>query len=162
MKLILVRHGESIVNAKQLALTNGLTDKGKVQARKVARYLSQEKIEHIYCSKSIRCVQTMEEILKRRDEEDIKISFSLLVGAKNKNEDWQELQNRINLFIEDLKIDYVNEETILVVSHAAPIKMFVFQLTGEIVDIDNASATIFEISDRVVSKVMVNETGYLT
>ena len=161
MKLILVRHGESVANAKQLAMTNELTDKGKHQSKKVARFLSQENIEHIYCSKSIRCVQTMEEILKGREEEDLEISFSLLVSAKNKNEDWQELQTRITLFIEDLKIDYEHDETILVVSHAAPIKMFVFQLTGEIVDIDNASVTIFEISDQVVSKVMLNETSYL-
>lgn len=66
-KLILVRHGESLWNAK--GIWTGLTDialseKGKEQARRAGRLLKGIKIDIAYTSPLIRAKQTLDEIKK--------------------------------------------------------------------------------------------------
>ena len=67
MKLVLVRHGETIENRKQImqGQTPGhLTKKGVVQAKKLARRLSKEHFDIIYSSDLLRCKDTLKEIRK--------------------------------------------------------------------------------------------------
>ena len=71
MKLILVRHGQSIANSKKISQGNQdkwidtpLTNKGIEQAQAVAKRLKDEKIEIIYSSDLKRAKQTAKEINK--------------------------------------------------------------------------------------------------
>ena len=67
MRLIIVRHGETVGNIKGIIqghLPGKLSKKGKVQAKKVARRLKNEKIDHIYSSDLKRAEDTAKEIAK--------------------------------------------------------------------------------------------------
>jgi broad specificity phosphatase PhoE len=68
MKIFLIRHGESIANAKGIHQGQrydvGLSEKGKEQAKKLAERLGNEKIEAIYASDLKRAHETAEEINK--------------------------------------------------------------------------------------------------
>lgn len=153
MKLILIRHGEKGLNGQ-------LTDKGRWQAKKLAKYLSDQRMTAVFCSAADRCVETMEEIIGDREEvTDIRISK--LVGLKTKGEEYRELNKRIGRFVEDLYVEFGDEDTILVVSHNLPIKMFVYYLAKEEAKIDEGSVTIFEVSEKEAKKVMINESGFL-
>jgi len=70
-KIILVRHGESIANAKKMSqgkqdewIDTHLSEKGVEEAKKVALRLKKEKIDIIYSSDLKRAVETAEEINK--------------------------------------------------------------------------------------------------
>jgi broad specificity phosphatase PhoE len=161
MKLILIRHAESDKNAGKSTKENRLTPKGQLQAKKLAKYLSQEKIDHIYCSNSTRCIETMEALLQNRDDETIGISFSKLITAKKKTENWEEIQTRIRLFMADLSLQHEDGESIVMISHAASIKMILFLISGNLEEINNASTTILEIGGKKIKKILVNEIQYL-
>jgi len=68
MKVILVRHGESIANSKGIhqgqRVDTSLSEKGKEQAIKAAQALKNEKIEAIYSSDLKRAMETAQEIAK--------------------------------------------------------------------------------------------------
>ncbi|HLC58032.1 MAG TPA: histidine phosphatase family protein [Candidatus Nanoarchaeia archaeon] len=68
MKLILVRHAESIANKEEKLqgqdYDTGLTPLGKEQAKKISERLRKEKIDAIYSSDLKRAVETAEEIAK--------------------------------------------------------------------------------------------------
>lgn len=68
MKIILVRHAESEANAKGIhqgqRIDVGLSEKGKEQAKRVAKELKNEKIEAIYSSDLKRAMETAEAIAK--------------------------------------------------------------------------------------------------
>ena len=153
MKLILVRHGEKSISGQ-------LTDRGRWQVKKLAQYLSDQKITTIFCSDAERCVETLEEIIKER-EEITDIRLSQLVGLKTKSEDYNELNKRVGRFVEDLYLEFADDDAIMVVSHNLPIKMFVYYLAKEEAKIDEASVTIFEITEKSATKILVNETGFL-
>lgn len=71
MKIILVRHGETIENQKGILAgqTDGkLTKKGIEQAKKLALTLKNEKIDAIYSSDLARAVNTAKEIAKYHKE----------------------------------------------------------------------------------------------
>ncbi|HPJ16648.1 MAG TPA: phosphoglycerate mutase family protein [Candidatus Woesebacteria bacterium] len=122
MKLILVRHGE--------AFEGDLTIKGVKQAISAAENLKATQIDAIYCSNTNRAEQTLDEILRLRDD-DIKIAFSSLVRPKMKKESLEKLKKRVELFLDDLKYDH-EKETVLVVSHSAVIKMFLYLVKKEV------------------------------
>ncbi len=141
-----MRHGESKVNAGLVAEKNDLTAKGKQQTKELKRHLAEEKIEVVYCSRSERCIQTMEEIMEGRPV-DIPIYLSKLIGSKKMAEDWSEVRRRVKRFLADLKIEYEDNETVLVISHLAVLKMFWFELTGKNVkSIKNGAVAIFDYS----------------
>ncbi len=67
MKLILVRHGETVENATGICQGQSygtLSEKGKEQARKVGLRLKSEKIDIVYASDLERTKDTAKEILK--------------------------------------------------------------------------------------------------
>lgn len=148
MKLILLRHGESIRNAMLDEILpgeeNNLTIKGVHQAVEAANSLKERKIDMVYCSPAKRCEQTMDEILRVR-EDQFQISFSSLIGPRMKNEDLSKVRSRVALFLDDLKNDFNDNQTVLVVSHLAVIRMIIYQLTrnpegsianGKIIELD--------------------------
>ncbi|MFH0837451.1 MAG: histidine phosphatase family protein [Candidatus Aenigmatarchaeota archaeon] len=66
MRLVLVRHGETEDNVKDILRGHGhgkLTDLGKEQAKKLGERLSKEKIDVIYCSDIGRAKETAKEII---------------------------------------------------------------------------------------------------
>lgn len=153
MKLILIRHGEK-------DLTGLLSPKGVEQAKKVGIFLSDQKFTTIYCSNSARCEQTLNEIIKNRGE-TLDIRFSRLVGLKTKKESFNELNIRVSRFIEDLYLEYGDEDTVAIISHNLVIRMFVYYLAKEETKIDEASVTIFDLNEKEAKKVMINETRHL-
>lgn len=153
MKLILIRHGEK-------GDGGSLTDKGRWQVKKLATYLSDQKIKTVFCSEAERCIETMVALIKER-EEITDIRFTKLVGPKLKKEEYSHLNKRIGRFVEDLDVEFEDEDTVMVVSHNLPIKMFVYYLAKEETKIDEGSVSIFEVSEKEVKKIMVNNTDYL-
>lgn len=68
MKLIIVRHAETIENKRKLMqgqIQGNLSRKGKQQAKKLAKRLAKEKIDLIYCSDLRRCKQTIKPFLEK-------------------------------------------------------------------------------------------------
>ncbi len=67
MKLIIVRHGETIENREGIIqghISGHLSKRGTVQAKKLAKRLKNEKIDAIYSSDLARAANTTKEILK--------------------------------------------------------------------------------------------------
>lgn len=132
MKLILIRHGESARNAGVYVSgeENSLTIKGVKQAVHLGEELAETHIDTIYCSHAARCEQTMDEILRNRDDE-IAIHFTRLVEPKTKKEELTKLKARAELFIDDLQYDHEETETVVVISHLMPLQMMTYLLTGK-------------------------------
>jgi broad specificity phosphatase PhoE len=123
MKIIFVRHGESMHNAK---LTDnkdsGLTRKGRAQAKYLGEKLKKQKISTIYTSNLLRTKETGE-IISKIIKVPIKSTFEELNEYPSKN-----LRSRLKLFFNKrfrkLKklLDKISNEkeknkTILIVAH---------------------------------------------
>lgn len=160
MKLILVRHGESEANVKNVLQGRNegkLTQKGIEQAKTVGKELKEKyKIDMIFCSPLGRCVETLENILIEYPIEGPVFMCKLLeerdfgeynevdkdtIDWKNFDEDNKineemgleslpELRKRANLFLEDLKLEE-NVSTVLVVAHGELLKMIISIITGK-------------------------------
>jgi len=176
MKLILVRHGETEENANHIVSgidESKLTKKGIEQAKETGKELREKyEIDMIFCSPLKRCVDTLENILEEYPFEG-QIFMSKLIEERDFGEytgmedvlvDWDDinkinkinremgveslvdLEKRINLFLEDLKLE--NEDsTVLVVSHDWAIRTMVSKITGKDLDeikVDNASILVFK------------------
>ena len=176
MKLILIRHGETEGNANHIVGgldDSKLNKKGIEQAKKAGKELKEKyKIDMIFCSPLKRCVETLENILgeypfegqifmsKLIEERD----FGEYVGMEDVMVDWEDinkinkinremgveslpkLEKRINLFLEDLKLEDENS-TVLVVSHDWAIRMMISKITGKDIDeikVENATILAFE------------------
>src|SRR3989344_1105579 len=67
MRLIIVRHGQTRSNEKEIILghkNEALNDKGKKQSEVIGHRLKEEKIDFLYASDLIRAVQTAKEIAR--------------------------------------------------------------------------------------------------
>ena len=67
MKITSVRHGESKRNRErriQRSVVGGLTEEGRIQAKKLAKRLSEETFNIIYCSDAERTKETAKEIIR--------------------------------------------------------------------------------------------------
>jgi broad specificity phosphatase PhoE len=144
MKLILIRHGESAKNrGYEIANEeNNLTVKGVHQSVSMGESLLVQKFDSIYCSPAPRCVQTLDEILRLRDD-NMPIHLTSLVGPKMKNEPYEKLKARVELFLDDLKYDHEKTETVVVISHQAVIGMFLFLLKEDVRKMENGE--LFEV-----------------
>lgn len=178
MKLIIVRHGETEANTKHILQGKDdgkLTQKGVEQAREVGKNLKNKyKIDMVFCSPLGRCVETLNSILeeypiegeffmsKLIEERDFggysgiessKINWEEinLENKKNKEigiESWSEIKRRVELFMEDLKLED-NNKTVLIVSHAGPIRVMINWLKNENlpynqIEVKNAQIMEFE------------------
>lgn len=160
MKLILVRHGETIANSKKILQgkeDGKLTEKGIGQAKEIGKHLKDHhKIDMVFCSPLGRCIETLNNILeecpidgeffmsKLIEERD----FGEFTGIEsrmidwddlNQNnkinkemgvESWDEVKKRVELFLEDLKLEDENK-TILIVSHAGPMRVMINKIKNE-------------------------------
>jgi broad specificity phosphatase PhoE len=151
MKLILIRHGESARNRgyKVSDEENNLTTKGVEQAVKVGEALKEQKIEAIYGSSAPRCVQTVEEILRNRDD-NMAIHFSKLLAPKMKHESYEKLKAKVELFLDDLKYDHKENETVIIVSHQLVLAMIILQLTGNTRRLENGEMVGIEVKNEKV------------
>lgn len=150
MKLILIRHGESAHNRgyKVAGEENNLTAIGVQQSVSVGEKLLEHKVDAVYCSSAPRCVQTLDEILRLR-QDNMPIHLSNLLGPKLKSENYEKLKARVELFLDDLKYDHEKSATIAVVSHLLPIEMMTFLLTktkrrlenGEMIEVEHKKIT---------------------
>ena len=150
MKLILIRHGESARNRGYVVSDeeNNLTTKGAEQSVEIAKKLKEQKIEAIYCSSAARCVQTLDEILRIRDDQ-MAIHMTSLMSPKMKKEDYEKLQTRVKLFLDDLKHDHSGEETVVVISHQLVIAMIIFLLTGNTRRLENGEMEVLEVETEM-------------
>jgi len=174
MKLILIRHGETQENLDHILMGKNdgkLTQKGIDETKKIGKELKEKyKIDMVFCSPLKRCVDTLNCILdeypiegpvfmcKLLEERD----FGEYTGVNRDDIDWNEIdQNnkinrqmgveplidlvkRVDLFLEDLKLEDENS-TVLVVSHYTPIKIMISKITGKKFDeIDVANTEIME------------------
>jgi broad specificity phosphatase PhoE len=147
MKLILIRHGESAKNRGYEVSDeeNFLTAKGVEQAMKLGTDLLGLKIDAIYCSSAPRCEQTLDEILRNREDE-MPIHFSPLIPPKLRTEKYEKLKARVELFLNDLKYDHKNEETVAVISHQLVLAMMILKLKQEPRRIGNGEMVVIDYS----------------
>ncbi|MBS3146120.1 histidine phosphatase family protein [Candidatus Woesearchaeota archaeon] len=150
MELIVTRHGETEENIQNI--TTGwrqgrLSEQGKLQAKKLSESLKGLKLDIIYSSDLSRCLHTANEVLKYHSipmvttsllrersygeyegkvltsEELYKLPGGLYEGRPCQGESLRDVWDRINKFYTYLK-DLNNYETILVMTHAGPSRIF--------------------------------------
>lgn len=158
VRILITRHGQTkqnvdgIVQGKEHGEVN---EKGFAQIKELIKRLKTENINRIISSDIPRCKITTEEILK---EKELSVEYTSiirekdngsLVGKSHKDFSWddlpgtfetrkapdgenlEEVKERGNKFFESLKEKYSNsQETILVVSHGAFLKIFIGNLLG--------------------------------
>lgn len=152
MKIILVRHGQAESNAE--GIVGGRTDfaitqKGIIQAKKVAKRLKDEKIDAVFCSTLSRARDTLKEILKYHPEVGVvyddrleEMAFGIFEGGPlkpfydsmrsfngnfeeykpDKGESFKEVRNRIELVLKEILRH--EGKTVLVVVHGRVIRTF--------------------------------------
>lgn len=160
MKLIIVRHGQTIANSKKIIqgkIGGKLTEKGIEQAKEVGKHLKEHhKIDMVFCSPLDRCVETLNNILEEypiegeilmsnlieersfgewEGMEDYMIDWEKLDEDSEENqemgvESWKDMGKRVELFLEDLKLED-GEKTILIVSHGGPIRLMINKITNQ-------------------------------
>jgi len=158
MKLIIIRHGETIENQKGILqghLPSKLSEAGIEQAKKVALRMKNEKIDFIYSSDLARAKDTAEEIAKFHTNVPLKFVKELrernlgefegktraeagLVGenaairfAKPKyGESTEQLFNRAKDFVFKILKEHPND-TVLFVCHNGIKKALVCAITGK-------------------------------
>ena len=152
--IIMVRHGQSETNVRKVftgQLNAPLTENGRQQAKRMARYLDQYRVDKIYASSLDRAVETACAIaerqncaLEKRDElrelnaglwqgltfAEIAEKYPQTYGAWRSDignakpdggETCSQLYDRVTAFLEKVLED--PEDTVCLVCHAIPIRM---------------------------------------
>jgi len=160
MKLIIVRHGETIDNLNHIVMgkiDGELTQKGIEQSKEVGRHLKEHHpVDMVFCSPLGRCVDTLNNILeeypiegeifmsKLIEERDFgeyegtamsginwdEIDKDSKINREMGVESWDDVKKRVELFLEDLKLEDENK-TILIVSHGGPIRVMINKITNQ-------------------------------
>lgn len=122
MKLILIRHGESISNKNKTPLNNSentLTSKGELQAhlcgKALSLYLETRKFR-FYASTSVRARLTAE-IIKNEIDASIDIKYDSRLIEKRLQESYEECFNRFQNFIDDAIVSNNASEEIIIFTH---------------------------------------------
>jgi probable phosphoglycerate mutase len=159
MKIIITRHAQTDENVKKaesgrLSVAM-LTEEGKLQAKKLADRLKQEKISHAYTSPQQRAVDTAKEILEHHRQANIEHVVHLKEqdlgiyehvpkqvwkdAIKNsgkplglfkpeKGESYAELQARAASFFHGLLQKHKEDDTVLIVSHGGTLGMLLLHI----------------------------------
>lgn len=156
MKLLLVRHAETIENAKGIIqghLHGNLSEKGIFQARKLAIRLQKDIIDTVYCSDLQRAVDTSNEIVVFHKKINVnftnklrEVDMGVNQGKTKKELNWikdfntnytppkggestEQLYDRAERFLKYLSNNY-SDKTVLVISHGGTIKAFIAVMTN--------------------------------
>ncbi|MDO8508786.1 MAG: histidine phosphatase family protein [Nanoarchaeota archaeon] len=131
MNIILVRHGESLANAKGISQGRGdewadtrLSKEGEEQALKVAQRLKSEKIDIIYSSDLKRALQTAKEINKFHE---VKIKLDIRLRDMLDDENLEEFIKKCDESFKDIERENKN---VLVVAHGSSILTLLAISTG--------------------------------
>jgi len=155
MKIIIVRHGETLGNISGIYQGNSpgkLSEPGKNQAKKLALRLKDEKIDHIFSSDLTRAIEILDEIKTHHSnipftltKELREVNFGSWEGKTKQElgfkesykpplpkdaETKEELYNRAKAFLEEINQKY-EDKTILLVTHNATIKALIAVLNGK-------------------------------
>lgn len=177
MKLYLVRHAQRDTGIH----FDRLMTLGIWQAKNVAPFFKNKKIDLVYCSPQKRARETLKEI-KPYLEKNPKIVISTLIRQKQspeeigksamkaynlKSDSFEEIEKRIKKFLEKIKKQDKNK-TILVVSHKEVTREFFRNLIPEFKKLDNekisvksASISFFEFDkDFKIKNYKLNQIKY--
>lgn len=183
MRIIIVRHGETEGNLSDLlqGQSDGkLSEKGILQAKRIAEALKNEKIDAIISSPLGRANETAKEIakfhkVKIKLEDDLKErSFGIFHGTNRtsffakeraqkepwnhrpeKGESFSDLYERAKRFLDKIKKEFHNKN-ILIISHGDIGRMIIGNLEGKSVEESckikqaNACINIFENNKSIV------------
>ncbi len=159
MKLIIVRHGESVANVRGILagrLDTSLSELGIQQAKLLASRLRDEKVDRIYSSNLIRARQTTAEIAGIIGADvfyDVRLRercFGVFEGLNtddfladarqsgiayheyrpNGGESLIDLKARTDKFLTDLKLLDSEDKTYIISAHHSVNKMLMFSLLG--------------------------------
>lgn len=152
--VILVRHGQSMTNVRKVftgQLDAPLTEAGRQQAMRMAKYLDRYRVEKIYASSLVRAVETAEAIAERQNcpvekcDAIMELDAGLWQGLRfeeiaatypenyavwrsdigsatpDGGETCKQLYDRVTAFLEQVLAK--PEETVCLVCHAIPIRM---------------------------------------
>ncbi|MFH1325355.1 MAG: histidine phosphatase family protein [archaeon] len=174
MKLILIRHGETIENKKGILmgqLHGTLSDEGIEQAKKVAKRLKDEKIDAIYSSDLTRSLETAKEVIKYHQDIPMHIvkdlrerNFGELQGKTKIEIDWkwymasdkripngetnEEIYQRAKKFLDKIIHEHKND-TVLFVCHGGIGKFLIGVITNkkpdEVKDLESLENTSISI-----------------
>ncbi len=188
MRIIMVRHGETIGNAEGIIqghLPGRLSLKGKEQVKKVAKKLRDEEINYIYSSDLERAKETAKEIIKYHP--GVPVEYSELLRERYYGElegmnieyysdkkeikdieSVEDLYERAGRFYSFLLNKHEND-SILLIGHRGINKALIGIITGSsskdfstMVKLDNTSISVFQIdNDRNFKVVAVNDTQHL-
>ena len=182
MKLIIIRHGETIENVNGVCQgqTGGqLSKKGIEQAKKLGVRFKDREIDAIYSSDLKRAVDTSKEILKYHQGLEIKLDKRLrerFFGQLQSNPlpdnwDWknlpedietdEEMCKRVKEFIHDIYSKYQNK-TVLIVCHAGTIMAILTVIHNRLIsdfgdwaNIEHASVFEFNIEESKNHKIQI-------
>lgn len=185
MRLILVRHGETIENIKGICqgqMDGTLSSEGLEQVQKLAERLKNEHIEAIYTSDLKRAVDTTSEIFNHHSQVPLYIDKRLrerffgsyqgkvfpenrkdLVIPKDAESD-EKLFDRVADFYKEISLKH-REQAVLMVSHGVTLRTFlaVIQKKSSIDSVEplkNASISIIDI-DTKVQFITLNSISHL-
>ena len=143
MRLIIIRHGETIQNVAGICQGQGpgeLSENGVEQAKKLGLRFKDEKIDVIYSSDLQRAIDTANEILKYHSSLNLKLdkrlrerSFGSFEGKLRPDIDWgkppkdveteEEMISRGKSFIDEMYKQY-KDKTVVAVSHGGMKRAF--------------------------------------
>jgi len=200
VRILITRHGQTKQNVDgtvQGKEHGEINEKGFAQIRDLNKRLKLEKISRIISSDIPRCKITTEKILK---EKELPVEYTPIirekdngsfVGKSHKDFSWndlsgtfetrkapdgenlEEVKKRGRKFFENLKEEYgESDETILVVSHGAFLKVFIGNLLGmDLYDsifklfIEHCSLTELDINEKYKEGYrfnFINEISHLS
>ncbi|MEG3973300.1 phosphoglycerate mutase family protein [Microcoleus sp. herbarium8] len=123
MKLILIRHGESISNKSKIQLSNNdniLTSEGEEQANLCGKALKLwlgTRDFRLYASTSVRARLTAE-IIKNEIDPSIQVKYDIRLIEKRLQESYEECFKRFQNFINDPILNKnVTEEILVIITH---------------------------------------------
>ncbi len=186
MRLIIIRHGETVGNTKRILADSNdpLTEKGIEQAKKLSKRLATEKVDVIFSSPFLRAKETAKIIAKEHPKAD----FVLLDGLKEMKHgsfsnktydevDWNKLpedaESKTALFDRAKKvIEQISSEksdsTVVLVGHNAINKSIVRVLRNlhpedkTHISQKNTAVSIFDINTTETKELLFNCTKHIT
>lgn len=190
MKLILVRHGETIEN--KLGILQGqrqgrLTERGISQANRLADFLTSFNIDICFTSDLQRATDTANIIALKNQgmniEKDVRLRERYLGTLQGKPvpdnwnsmnyhesaESMEELIGRVRSFLSYIQSNY-RKQTILIVSHGITLKAIISVYLGynelqfgKIEELNNCSVSVLEKAskDSQFNLIDINNTSYI-